>query len=506
MCRKNIKDIITKINKIILENNLEKIIEMTYSYKNIWKNYFYNITLFEEFSWIKYLEWEKIDFNNLKKTLSIKLNNNINKILELISKLKNIALDDKWKILYKSLIYIKNILNIVIIWFEFELEKAGYKSKLILEEKEKKILEIEKIEEFNFWLKVKNNLSEIKLIHDFLFSLFVDTKHKISSSEQLFFLHYINKINTLLDEKDLEIKVIKKQKNNYKFLDRSISRENYIKIFNYILKNIYSLPQKAIITDAASIYDWEKFLEIPNKDTHKNLDTKRILELIVHEIESHYINSYNNKIILWEFRWARNLEKEEWLAKIMESFLNLDNKSNTIFVPTYMAKILYSEICNWEDFYKFIEIYNKMHSLNRKPIDEFFRQKRNYSLEIKWGQHKDISYWRWMLKTLDYLKNWWDFANLFLWKVWFEDLLKLENISKNYLDKIMFPIFIWDIIFLFLESKEKWTNFDLNAKYLAWYLEKKYSYKWIEKFNIEINIWSKIVEIEKLIILINNLK
>jgi hypothetical protein len=42
-------------------------------------------------------------------------------------------------------------------------------------------------------------------------------------------------------------------KNN--FWNKKISRENYIKIFNFILKNIYNLPQKAIITEASSIYD-----------------------------------------------------------------------------------------------------------------------------------------------------------------------------------------------------------------------------------------------------------
>ena len=506
MSKENIIQITNKINKIILENNLEKIIEMTYSYEKISDKFYYNTTLFTSYVDISLDLNNNINYLLIKHKVEEKLNNNISDILELITKLKDDALDEKWRILYKSLIYIKKILKVALLWLEFELEKAGYISDLTILEKQKKVEEIEEIEELNFWLKVKNNLSEIKLIHDFLFSLFVDTKSKISASEQLFFLSYINKLNIFLDKKDLEAKIIKKQKSKFKFWNYDISRENYIKIFNFILENIYELPQKAIITNASSIYDWEKFLEVPNKDTHKNLTYKRVLELIVHEIDSHYINWYNNKILLWEFRWARNLEKEEWLAKVMESFLNWDDENSAIFVPTYMAKILYSELYSWDDFYKFIDIYNKMHTLRRKPTNEFLRQKRNYSLELKWGQHKDISYWRWMLKTLDYLKGWWDFANLFLWKVWFEDLLKIEKISLEYGSRILFPIFIWDIISSFLESKEKWIEFNLDAKIISKYLENKYNLKWIEKFNLEKNISQKLVEIKKLLEFIDDLK
>jgi hypothetical protein len=451
------------------------------------------------------LNW-KINFNLLKDKLESKLNTNIFKIQKIITELKEEPLDLKWEILYKSLIYIKKILKVVLLWIEFELEKAGYIIKISKAEQIEKISEIEEIEEMNFWLKIKNNLSEIKLIYNFLFSLFVKTKSKISKKEQLFFIKYIDKLNDYLDEKDINVCKIKNKKEQFSFWSKNISRENYIKIFNYILENIYELEQKSIITDASSIYDWEKFLEIPDKDTHEFLTFKRVLWLVVHEIESHYINLYNNKIILWSFRWARNLEKEEWLAKTMEAFLFWDDEMSAIFVPTYMAKILFSEIYSWDDFYKFIDIYNKMHTLRREPINEFLRQKRNYSLSLMWGQHKDISYWRWMIRTLEYLKKWWDFSLLFMWKVWFEDLEKLDSLYEENKNKILFPIFIWDIIALFLENKEKWLELKLDIEFLVSYLERKYNFKWIERFELRKNIWEKIKKIKKLLEFIDDLK
>ena len=230
------------------------------------------------------------------------------------------------------------------------------------------------------------------------------------------------------------------------------------------------------------------------------------MELIVHEIESHYINSYNNKKILWKFRWARNLEKEEWLAKVMEAFLVWDTVETMEFIPTYMAKILYSENSNGDDFYKFLEIYNKMYTLRRKSTNEFLRQKRNYSVKLSWGQHKDISYWRWMIKTRDYLKKWWDFSLLFLWKVWFEDLEKLDKLYLENIDEVIFPIFIWDIIQLHLQFKETWSKLRLDVWKIVEYLEKKYDFKWIKRFNLRVNIWNKIGKIEKLLEFIDNLK
>ena len=506
MSNKKINIFSKTINKIIIEEKLEKIIEMTYSYKQIDNNLFYNITLFEDFAWMSYYSDLEIDFNLLKNNLESKLNINISKIKNLIIELKEEPLDVKWRIIYKSLIYTEKILNVVLLWIEFELEKAGYNIQISIQEQKDRISKIEEIEEINFWLKIKNNLSEIKLIYNFLFSLFVETKSRISKKEQLFFMNYINKLNNFLDKSDLSIEKIKNQKDQFCFWSENVSRENYIKIFNYILENIYELEQRTIITDASSIYDWEKFLEIPSKDTHMYLTYKRVLWLIVHEIESHYINSYNNKLLLWSFRWARNLEKEEWLAKSMEAFLFWDNEKHAIFVPTYMAKILFSELYDWDDFYKFIDIYNKMHTLRRKPINEFLRQKRNYSLSLKWWQHKDISYWRWMIKTLEYLKKWWDFSLLFMWKVWFEDLDRIWSLYEENKSKLLFPIFIWDIIALHLQFKEQWKKLELGLEKIVKYLEKKYHFKWIERFELKKNIWERMNKIRDLLEFIDNLE
>jgi hypothetical protein len=68
-------------------------------------------------------------------------------------------------------------------------------------------------------------------------------------------MNYVNKLNNYLDKKDINISKIKNKKEQFSFWSKNISRENYIKIFNYILEDIYELEQRSIITNASSIYD-----------------------------------------------------------------------------------------------------------------------------------------------------------------------------------------------------------------------------------------------------------
>lgn len=505
MLNEKIDNIVSKINKLIIDEKLEKIIEMTYSYKHISNNRYYNISLFEDFLWIYYVTAEEIDYEKIKESLKNKIFSVIKKFDWFIDILKKEALNDKWQILYGSLMYNKKILEVVSLWILFELEKAWYVIDKSKEELLKIISKIEEIEEENFWLKIKNSLPEVEMIHNHLFNIFLEHKKNLSENEQVFFLKYINRLNIFLGGENLKISKTKKKKWLLKIFETSIKRDDYINIFNYVIKDIYWFKQEAIITDASSIYDWEKYLEIPNKDIYSTLSIKRILELIIHEVECHYVNWYNNKILLWNFKWARNLEKEEWLAKVMEALLFDEKVVDMSFVPTYMSKILYSELYSWSSFLKFMTIYNKMYKLSRMPIHDVLRQKRNYSLSLKWGQHKDISYGRWINKVVNYLDNNGDFSLLFMSKVWFDYLPMIEKMYSDNKNQLILPLFVSDIIKLFLEYKSRGKVFNLDVDSISIYLEKKYNYTWIEKFKFSKNIWKKIKKIEKLLNMIDDL-
>lgn len=100
------------------------------------------------------------------------------------------------------------------------------------------------------------------------------------------------------------------QKELGKVFQTQIGRDDYVKIFNLVFE-IYKLPQRAKVTGVSSIYDGEKFLEIPDRSLYKTKTLKSILQLMLHEIMAHTVNLENTKRRLGEFRGANNLEKEE---------------------------------------------------------------------------------------------------------------------------------------------------------------------------------------------------
>ncbi len=189
----------------------------------------------------------------------------------------------------------------------------------------------------------------------------------------------------------------------------------------------------------------------------------------------------------------------------MEYFLVWYNLKNIKTNPEYFPKILFSEILEWTELYNFINIYSKIHNINKTVWDEFLRQKRNYSFNQIWWQHKDIAYWRGMIKVIDYLKKWNDFSSLFLAKVWFKDISKINKIVIKSRKTPLYPLFIWEIIRSFCISKEQHKEFVFNETDFAEYIYKKYPYKWIKKFSLKTRYKKKKKDILRLLSLVNEI-
>jgi len=500
------EEMTNKINKLVNKYNLEKIINFTYSYieipKGSWK--YYNETIFKEFLWIE-------DFSLIEESifsLEKDFNNKIKKLKQELSEIqeygltKNIITPLEAQKNMIALEYIKYIQDVIFIFeksFKNETTKFlwnWWKQYKDIENKEAKI----------FWL-VQKEPREKETILNYLFSLLKDNLQKLNPLEVVEFMKllkylwfkednfsYINPYKTITEE--------------YKFFNKKISREKYIKIFNFILKDIYWVKQRAIITEVSSIYDGEKFLEIPNKDTHKELTIKRILELIVHEIEAHFINTHNNEILLNGIKWKWFLEKEEWIAKFMEWMLMQNHIDKITSIPNFLSRIYAGEKLAWKEYERFLEIYLKLLWSNKKVIDALLRHKRNYPLNTKWVQHKDVVYWRWLWKVISYLKGNGgagedrNFSLLFLAKVWISGLDKIEKIysalSKDEKNKIIMPIFVWEIIKYILKEREIKWNKEIDFNQMVDFISKKYNFSGIEFFDLK-RIYSKKEEIKKLI-------
>ena len=302
----------------------------------------------------------------------------------------------------------------------------------------------------------------------------------------------------LIETPDIKRKILKGS-----FLKKEIPRKDYRKIFDSVCE-FYGLPQRTKLSNAGSIYDGDNFLEIPRDEAHASFTVERLLKLLTHEIESHYINSYNGKILLWNFRGSKNLPKEEWLAMFMEKIFHGYSYENIDNIVEYFFTIIAGESLAWDNFEDFMRIMGKEYKCKRSYKNSVIRAKRNYSPKFAWVQHKDVVYFRWLTEIINFLKEWWEFRKMFLGKVWFHDVENLFSIYESYEEKenLVFPIFISDLIYYYITEKEKDSEFIFEAPEYYLYLKKKYWFVDLDSFRIIDQIHSKWKKIEKIITLL----
>lgn len=188
-----------------------------------------------------------------------------------------------------------------------------------------------------------------------------------------------------------------------------------------------------------------------------------------------------------------------FMEKIFHGYTydNIDN------IVEYFFTMMAWESLNGEKFQHFMRIMGKEYACKRNYDTSVIRAKRNYSMNEIGVQHKDVVYFRGLTKLLDYLKAGWDFRKLFLWKVWFDDIENVDAIYQAYehKEKLVYPIFISDLIYYYFTEKIKNTSFEFSAPDYYLSLKKKYWFIDIESFKIIEHInndWKKIEKILKI--------
>jgi len=491
----SLENIIDELNETIYNGELTEIIEVTYAYKKMpdWK--YWNNTLFSEFWWLykcnELKSWWEIIKEKLKSKIEI-----IDLYLKQISKLEinNESEQIKTELLIGSLKYVRNTVEMALYWLPFELEKAWLPHNLNEHEIDSRVKIIQSLEKENFGWMIKDNPKEIALCYDYLIEKYEETKEKLTENEREEYEQYLTDIKKLIPEHEYTYENNNFTKNKEKvrineILNSDIWRKEYIRIFHLVF-DILWLNINIKEDERSSIYDWEDTLYIPTSEKYDSMSKKRVIEIIVHEIESHYNNLFTNFDLIWNFRSAWNVEKEEWIAMVFEKLLNWA-KVNEIWIPQHFPKVLMTELLKWSELKKFLELNNKIEpdKWNEWRLN---RLKRNYPINKEWWQHKDASYWRWVLKVIDYINDDnFDLRKLFLWKVWFDDIPKVERLlelkywdKENYLDKIYLPLFIWELIMFILEEKSKNTDSDINFKNFMDKIKNKYDFIDFDKLQI----------------------
>ena len=482
--------ILKKINTLIFNGQLTDIIEVTYAYKKMSDWNYWNETLFGYFAGFRFDLWH--DLSEVWKITERKLHDKIKLIdtyLEKIANIDSLKKDEKIRanILKWSLNYSRNCLEMALVWLSFELSKAWYYHNLDNKEIKKKITKIEKLEKKNFGWNISKNPREISLAYNFILKAFREWKHLLSQEEQKTFRSvYIGRIKWMLEPTRESYRVTYYCKDKFwpeiqEKLSQKITRKKYTQIFSTVLNDLLWLDFKIVHEERSSIYDGPWFLAFPSSSAYDHLTLRRIIELIGHEIEVHCVNYRMNQHLIGNFRWAWNLEKEEGFAMTVEEFLAW-RKLNDITVTQHFVKVLASEIFDLDELEEFMKLYTKL-IWKKYWFEAILRQKRNYPLDQKWGQHKDVTYGRGIQKVLEFLKNWWDMRELYLWKISLEDIPKAKKLLKyawKDISDLNIPIFFWELLLYLVITDHKKTNCDHFMKML----KKKYYFVNFENLNL----------------------
>ena len=502
---RNLDSVIELANDYVFHGELEKIIEVTYSYRELedWK--ILNETLLEDYTWKSYPEvsiWE------LGLTCRTKLQLQVLTIEKIIKKGWNLNVWSRMESLRRwifidSLKYVCLVLENTVLWIDFELEKAGHNNGLSEKKTQDIISKIEAWEKSLFWAKVIETPSEFSACYNFVIKNHQKYKNRLDIESRKNMDDYLLTIKKAAKIELQETQDVKIKKVSGKFLNTCIDRKDYMKVFDLVCE-MYWVSQRTKLTNAASIYDGDNFLEIPKNPEHAIFTLDRLLKLLTHEIESHYINSFNGRILLGTFRWSKNLPKEEWLAMFMEKIFQGYNYDDIHSIVEYFFTTMAWEVLPGDDFLEFMRIMWKEYKCKRNHINSVRRAKRNYSLNHRWVQHKDVVYFRWLTELLEELKKWHKFSRLFLWKVGFHDVEHLYEIYYSHprKEEIIYPIFISDLIYYYFTQKWEDKDFVFSAPDYYLYLKKKYWFIDIESFCIIPCVqrdWKKIEKILKIL-------
>jgi hypothetical protein len=289
---------------------------------------------------------------------------------------------------------------------------------------------------FGAWVCFQSR--EVSRSHFFLASTFSRYRTLLTDDEQARFSAYIDIVQALPARKDW----LSHTFDEPSFLDEpffvtQIPREIYIQMFAIVFQ-IYWLDIQIQQDERSSIYDHRDVLYVPLSEAYDSLSLRKVIRLIAHEIETHYVVLENTDLLLEGIKWGGNLFREEWLA-IFQEFLLSGRPLSEVDMSDNMPLILMAELLAGEQYLDFLNLYRKMYGLTAEGKSRLLRSKRNYPLWSKWSQHKDVTYSRGLYQIREYIMQGKNFGELFLGKVDFTDLSLLGAHSTQSSSAIVMP-------------------------------------------------------------------
>ena len=513
--QQNLEDLINEQNLLIFDEknwvwkDLWKISEVTYSYDEKTK---INTTLFVNWWWLN-LETYKKSWKKSKRKLLLSANKKLVSLLnekkeQIRAALNEVELldifsedkvrTDKKSIFINSLTEKCDFIDYCLKSLIFELEKAWIENSLSEDQEEKLESKIQKLDAKLYGWDIKDNKKDTIASYEYIKDKYDEFKDSLTETEQKRFELYLDKINPFLSKSYKYEKKEKAKSIAWDFLDLKIPKSDYILWFNILVEALEKLEHIVESNeDVKSISDWPKWVQFPTTEKFEDIKISRFLKLGQHEIETHNVTDHNWRQLLWNLRWAKSTEKDEWVAILMEQIfmyweelykIDADWDSiidiTKVYINSNFIKTLMWELLNDAWLIDFLELSEKIDPDVISPIDRFYRLKRNNKKHV---QHKDTTYTRWLFKAIDEInlfiktkwKKWINPEDLFIGKISFEETEKLKNIKKEKIKKwekieMIKPLFISDAVYYVVNEKLKWNDWNITWDKFYNYLKNKY--------------------------------
>ncbi len=263
-------------------------------------------------------------------------------------------------------------------------------------------------------------------------------------------------------------------------LEKNINALQAQKLFQFVFDIYWIKKDVKIDSSKSSLYDAEDALYIPAN--YKN-SLKRILWLIAHEIEIHYITLTNHQNFFGNIQDKKQLEREESLAMILEEALNNTKILTSDVQPLYL---LVQQLLSLDDIdetqkillsLKLIQLYYQKYfptyPTANNAIPRLYRIKRFHRLTSPYVQNKDTVYGK-QYQIYNFLQQWNDYRLLFAGKLSLETIQKhKEYLEKNIINHPDFlqPLFIWEYLKYLIVTNQLDKIFEGKLPDIIWFLK-----------------------------------
>ena len=334
-------------------------------------------------------------------------------------------------------------------------------------------------------------ISEVKDEKDLIISIcnekYIRNFGNLSLEEKTFFENFLWKLTDSIEQKD--IKIAKQLPSRWNLsMDDIMSWTEHIK--NIFYPNIKREQKKEKGKKWYSVPFETKIREYPDQESD---DFNKILTTIWHEDAGHMVRGDNQNKNWLIIAWAWYEDIEEWITKLNEWLLKYNLDEYPLIPNDTFISVFIWENYNFEDTYKLIKIIKKLginwqidiekeKTISKAALNLAERVKWYYPRDEKWSNRKDVIYFRWEKKIIEYLKSLPDNEARAEWyrkamsaKVSFEDIFTIdelleeigtstENTSKNKLVDKIFNVKLekWAWVFSKVEGEDGKRNIDKN--------------------------------------------